>query len=61
MQSLVIINSIPQYLQKIPDLKNRSIRRFFQDNAIEIETIKELVELARLSASGANLQPILLF
>ncbi|HUW66904.1 MAG TPA: nitroreductase family protein [Candidatus Nanoarchaeia archaeon] len=39
-------------------LKNRSIRRFFQDNAIEIETIKELVELARLSASGANLQPL---
>jgi nitroreductase len=39
-------------------LKNRSHRRFFQDNAIEIETIKELVELARLSASGANLQPL---
>ncbi|MBE0524494.1 MAG: nitroreductase family protein [Methanosarcinales archaeon] len=39
-------------------LKNRSYRRFFQDNAIEIETLKELVELARLSASGANLQPL---
>ena len=39
-------------------LKNRSIRRFFQDNAIEIITLKELVELARLSASGANLQPL---
>jgi nitroreductase len=39
-------------------LKNRSHRRFFQDNAIEIITLKELVELARLSASGANLQPL---
>ncbi|NIA03321.1 MAG: nitroreductase [Nitrospirae bacterium] len=37
-------------------LKNRSYRRFFQDKAIKIETLKELVELARLSASGANLQ-----
>jgi nitroreductase len=38
-------------------LKNRSYRRFHQD-AIDLETLKELVDLARLSASGANRQPL---
>ena len=38
--------------------KNRSYRRFHQDIAIESATLRELVNLARLSASGANLQPL---
>ncbi len=37
---------------------NRSYRRFHQDVAICIETLRELVDLARLSASGGNLQPL---
>ena len=39
-------------------LKNRSYRRFYQEVAIEHETLRELVDLARLSASGANRQPL---
>ena len=39
-------------------IKNRSYRRFFQEQAIEIDTLRELVDLARLSASAANLQPL---
>jgi nitroreductase len=37
---------------------NRSYRRFHQDVAIEEETLRELVDLARFSASGHNLQPL---
>ena len=37
-------------------LKNRSYRRFYQDYQISKETLKELVELARLCPSAANLQ-----
>ncbi len=37
--------------------RNRSYRRFDQE-AIRIETLRELVDLARQSASGANLQPL---
>jgi len=33
-------------------LKNRSHRRFHQEVAIELETLRELVDLARLSASA---------
>jgi nitroreductase len=36
---------------------NRSYRRFYQDHAIDEETLRELVDLARLGASGHNLQP----
>ncbi len=39
-------------------LKNRSYRRFYQEVAIELETLRELVDLARLSASAANRQPL---
>jgi len=39
-------------------VKNRSYRRFFQDVAIDHGTLVELVDLARLSASGANRQPL---
>jgi len=38
--------------------KNRSHRRFHQDIPVEIETLRELAALARLSASGSNLQPL---
>lgn len=38
--------------------KNRSTRRFHQDSVISHEVLRDLVELARLSASGANLQPL---
>lgn len=38
--------------------KSRSYRRFYQEERIEMETLRELVELARLSPSGANLQPL---
>jgi nitroreductase len=38
--------------------KNRSCRRFYQDHSINIEMLNQLVNLARLSASAANLQPL---
>ena len=38
--------------------RNRSYRRFHEDVAIERETLRELVDLARHSASAANLQPL---
>lgn len=39
-------------------LQNRSCRRFYQDVAIERETLRELVDLARCSASATNRQPL---
>jgi nitroreductase len=39
-------------------LKNRSRRRFFEETAIDLDTLKELVDLGRCSASGANRQPL---
>jgi nitroreductase len=39
-------------------IKNRSCRRFFQDEKVPVETLRKLVNLARLSASAANLQPL---
>jgi nitroreductase len=38
--------------------KNRSYRRFRQDVPVDIETLRALVNLARLSASANNLQPL---
>lgn len=38
--------------------QNRSCRRFYQDHPISLKTLHELVDLARLSASAANLQPL---
>ena len=38
--------------------KNRSYRRFHQDVPIAPETLRDLVDLARHSASGANLQSL---
>lgn len=39
-------------------LKNRSYRRFDQQAPVSREALRELVDLARLSASAANLQPL---
>jgi nitroreductase len=39
-------------------LKNRSYRRFFESESISFETLSELVDLARLSGSAANAQPL---
>lgn len=39
-------------------LKNRSYRRFHEEYKIKLSTLKELINLARLSASGANRQPL---
>jgi nitroreductase len=38
--------------------KNRSIRRFHQNHAVDLATLKNLVNLGRMSASGANRQPL---
>jgi len=38
--------------------KSRTVRRFYQDAPVEMETLRELVNLARLSPSGSNLQPL---
>lgn len=42
-------------------LRTRSYRRFRQDVSVEKETLRELVDLARLSASAANRQPLKFF
>ena len=42
-------------------LKNRSYRRFDQNHAIDHQTLVELVDLARHSASGSNQQPLKFF
>jgi nitroreductase len=39
-------------------VRNRSYRRFYQEVPIPCETLRDLVDLARLSASGANRQPL---
>lgn len=39
-------------------IKNRSYRRFHEEVAIELEVLRELVDLARLSSSASNLQPL---
>ncbi|MDD2315903.1 MAG: nitroreductase family protein [Desulfobacterales bacterium] len=38
--------------------KNRSCRRFYQNHRVDVETLRHLVDLARLSASAANRQPL---
>jgi nitroreductase len=39
-------------------LKSRSVRRFCQEEPVEMETLRELIDLARLSPSGSNLQSL---
>jgi nitroreductase len=38
--------------------KSRSYRRFFEEEAVAEATLRELVELARLSPTGSNLQAL---
>ncbi len=38
--------------------KNRTCRRFYQNRKVDLSTLIALVDLARLSASAANLQPL---
>lgn len=38
--------------------KNRSIRRFKENNTISIENLRKLIDLGRLSPSAANKQPL---
>ena len=42
-------------------LKNRSYRRFYQDEKITVDILKELVDLARLSPSARNAQTLKYF
>ena len=37
---------------------NRTCRRFYQEAAVEVETLRELVDLARLSATASNRQSL---
>jgi nitroreductase len=37
---------------------NRSCRRFDENHTVTLQILQDLVDLARLSASGANLQPL---
>jgi nitroreductase len=39
-------------------LKNRSYRRFYQDHSIDCDILEELIDCARLTASGGNRQPL---
>ena len=39
-------------------MRNRSCRRFYQEAKIERETLRELVDMARLSASAGNRQSL---
>lgn len=41
--------------------KSRSIRRFYQNEAVDKDTLHELVDLARLSPSGSNMQSLKYF
>lgn len=39
-------------------LKNRSYRRFFEEVSVDRQTLEELVDLARVTASSVNLQAL---
>ncbi|HOK23052.1 MAG TPA: nitroreductase family protein [Candidatus Hydrothermia bacterium] len=39
-------------------LKNRSYRRYYEDHTVSLDTLLDLVDLARLSPSSMNLQPL---
>ncbi len=38
--------------------KTRTYRRFYQDEEVSLETLRELIDLARLSSTGGNLQSL---
>jgi nitroreductase len=39
-------------------IRNRSYRRFLQEKEVPLEVLRELVDLARLTPSASNLQPL---
>ncbi|UCD09963.1 MAG: nitroreductase family protein [Dehalococcoidales bacterium] len=39
-------------------IENRTCRRFKQEVSIDLEVLRELVDLTRFTASGSNLQPL---
>lgn len=39
-------------------LKNRTYRRFYQEEHVSLETLKEMIELARLTPSASNMQSL---
>ncbi|HWJ02225.1 MAG TPA: nitroreductase family protein [Verrucomicrobiae bacterium] len=39
-------------------LKNRTYRRFYQEENVSRDTMQEVIELARLTSSGANMQSL---
>lgn len=41
--------------------KNRSYRRYYEDQKVSRDTLLELVDMARLSATGGNAQPLRFF
>jgi nitroreductase len=62
-QLAIDLRGIYRYARRIMKIRellerNRSYRRFHENRAVERETLRELVELARLSPSAANRQPI---
>jgi nitroreductase len=48
---------VPEMLRDLI-LRNRSYRRFYEEVDISLDTLRELVDLARLSASAMNAQPL---
>lgn len=38
--------------------KNRSYRRYYENESLSYHTLKELVDLARLTPTGSNMQPL---
>ncbi|GAB6172222.1 nitroreductase family protein [Paradesulfitobacterium aromaticivorans] len=38
--------------------KNRSYRRFYQEEKVALDTLREVINLARLTSSGGNLQSL---
>jgi len=57
---LLITGKIPEEMAMLYDLvrKTRSFRRFKEDEPIDMETLKHLVDLARLGGSARNMQPL---
>jgi nitroreductase len=51
------MNNHPNHIRELV-LRNRSTRRFSQDNPPTLATLRELVDIARQSPSAANLQPL---
>lgn len=59
--NIVIFRQIIFVMLKELIVKNRSYRRFYGDKGVDMEVLKELVDLARLSPSARNVQSIKYF